>query len=72
LSPFGNPKKEEYVPDRMKEIAKLKGEVIEEDSDGPIGEDVSSEEDKGININELKKKKLLMFDDHDSDEEVGD
>ena len=56
----------------MKEIAKLKGDIIEEDSDGPIGEDVSSEEDKGININELKKKKLLMFDDHDSDEEVGD
>ena len=70
MSPFGNPKKEEYIPDRVKEIALLKGEVIEEDSDKEIGEDVSSEEDKGININELKKKKLLMFDDHDSDEEV--
>ena len=70
MSPFGNPKKEEYTPDRVKEIAILKGEVIEEDSDNEIGEDVSSEEDKGININELKKKKLLMFDDHDSDEEV--
>ena len=70
MSPFGNPKKEEYIPDRVKEIAILKGEVIEEDSDNEIGEDVSSEKDKGININELKKKKLLMFDDHDSDEEV--
>ena len=70
MSPFGNPKKEEYIPDRVKEIAKLKGDVIEEDSDVPLEEDVSSEEDKGININELKKKKLLMFDDHDSDEEI--
>lgn len=56
----------------MKEIAKLKGDIIEEESNEDINDEISEEEEKGININELKKKKLLMFGDHDSDEEVGE